>query len=46
MDWEHVREGIDTAVLPQNLNMGGGNDFLTIPGNLTRTMSIFSFRWV
>ncbi|HAV31157.1 MAG TPA: hypothetical protein DCX79_04050, partial [Planctomycetaceae bacterium] len=42
VDWEDVREAVDTAVLPDELKLGSGDDHLTIPGSLNRRLSLFS----
>ncbi|MFN9224241.1 MAG: hypothetical protein ACK6D6_19200, partial [Planctomyces sp.] len=42
MDWQHVREAVETSILPNNLTFGQGADALTIPGSLNRTLNLFS----
>ncbi|MFM8479280.1 MAG: hypothetical protein ACKOEO_26120, partial [Planctomycetaceae bacterium] len=42
VSWEDVRESVDTVVLPDELRLGSGNDHLTIPGSLSRSLALFA----
>ncbi|MEI7701280.1 MAG: hypothetical protein WCK86_15885, partial [Planctomycetia bacterium] len=42
LNWADIRETIDTAVLPNELVMGQGNDLFVVPGDLARQINLFS----